>query len=289
VLGALSAVAARVESGDSAPASLHEAAVDFIGAFVDRCHHAKEELIFDVLEGRHDAVSSALLADLRAHHVDARRRLEELRAPAIAGDPAFAERVREYVRLLRLHLAREETELFPRLEEVLGPADLARIEQAWDELETRVAGPAARAALVELADTVASVGDMRPGTPLPRPASAAAVMRPDVPAVAPQDSLARVADIMGRLAIRELPVVENGQLVGIITRRDMEPHLGHFEWTTVATAMTPDPVTVPPDADAAVAASVLLSRAFNAVPVAVGTTLLGMLGRADLLRLLAAR
>jgi CBS domain-containing protein len=287
VLGALTVVADRLESAGAVPTSLLEAAIDFIAGFVDGCHHAKENLLFDLLDGRDDVVPPGLLADLRAHHADARRRLAGLRALTVAGDEALARRLRDYVGFMRSHLALEQADLFPRLEAALGPAEVARIEVVWNELEERVAGPAARAALVELADTVARAAAASDGNPPPRPTTAAGIMRPDVPAVAPQDSLARAADVMARLEIRELPVVEDGRLVGIITRRDMEPHLGHFEWTAVGVAMTSDPVTVHPDAAAATVASLLLARAFNAVPVALGTSLLGMVGRADLLRLFA--
>lgn len=111
-------------------------------------------------------------------------------------------------------------------------------------------------------------------------------MRAQRHAVRPEDSLARARAIMDTLGTREVPVVDAGTLVGILVRSDLEPHHGHFEWTPVRAAMTPDPVTVAPDTAAAAAARMLIERAFNGLPVTVGSALVGMLRRSDLLRLL---
>ncbi len=113
------------------------------------------------------------------------------------------------------------------------------------------------------------------------------VVRPRRVALAPGDSLARAADLMESLGARELPVVDGSDLVGILTQSDLQPHRGHYEWTTVRAAMTPDPVTVEPETPVRAVARLLLARSFNSVPVTTGRVLLGMIGRSDLLRLLA--
>jgi CBS domain-containing protein len=92
---------------------------------------------------------------------------------------------------------------------------------------------------------------------------------------------------MESLGARELGVVEGGVLTGILTRTDMEPHRGHWEWTPVRTAMTPDPVHVAADAPIGAVAALLLEHGFNSVPVVAEGRLLGIARRADLLRVLA--
>ena len=116
--------------------------------------------------------------------------------------------------------------------------------------------------------------------------TAGEVMRSQPHSVSPDDSLARAAELMGILGTRELPVVMGRRVVGVLTRTDMEPYRGHYEWTTVRAAMTPDPVTVRPDTPVRAVAGVL-ERGFNSVPVTHDGELVGMIARSDLVRLLA--
>jgi len=113
-------------------------------------------------------------------------------------------------------------------------------------------------------------------------------MRAKPSTVSPDDSIARAAELMRSLAIRELPVVEERALVGIVTRTDLEPYRGHFEWTAVRTAMTAAPVVVAPETPAVDVAGLLVARGFNAVPVAERGELVGVISRGDILRGLVA-
>lgn len=132
------------------------------------------------------------------------------------------------------------------------------------------------------------VGDPGGGsTDRPREQVARQVMRPATTTVGPADSLARGLRLMESLGTRELPVTDGRVLVGILTRVDLEPYRGHFEWTTVAVAMSHDPVTIGPDAPIDDVVKLLLEHGFNSVPVCAGGELLGMIARADLLRALA--
>ena len=113
------------------------------------------------------------------------------------------------------------------------------------------------------------------------------VMRTGVPFVAPTDRLAQVLELMTRFGVRELPVVDGGVVVGIVTRSDLDPYVGQLEWTTVGLAMTAQPRTVEPDDPIAAVAKALLEGNFNGIPVVVDRTLAGMISRHDLLRMLA--
>lgn len=114
----------------------------------------------------------------------------------------------------------------------------------------------------------------------------AQMMRSGEPTLAPGETLTRAMKVMASLDVRELPVTRDGALVGILAYRDLAPFVGHFEWTTVQQAMTPDPVRVTPDTLVGVAARLLLEHRFNCLPVANKSSLIGMIGRGDLLRLL---
>jgi CBS domain-containing protein len=67
----------------------------------------------------------------------------------------------------------------------------------------------------------------------------------------------------------------------------MEPFRGHYEWTPVRAAMTPDPLALDASAPISTAARHLLENGFNSLPVTSEGVLLGMIARSDLLRVLA--
>jgi acetoin utilization protein AcuB len=89
------------------------------------------------------------------------------------------------------------------------------------------------------------------------------------------------------LKIRQAPVVDKGRLAGIVTDRDLrlavvetlsEPGL------TVASVMTPDPVTVKEDASLKDAAELISKNKFNALPVVSASgELTGVLTTTDIL------
>ncbi len=112
-------------------------------------------------------------------------------------------------------------------------------------------------------------------------------MRAATPTVAPADRLAKAAEIMTTFGVRELPVVDGGRVVGIVTRTDFEPYIGQLEWTVVRLAMTAPAQTIAPDAPVSAVARVLLDGGFNGMPVAVDGVLAGMISRQDLLRMVA--
>ena len=112
-------------------------------------------------------------------------------------------------------------------------------------------------------------------------------MRTTPPTVGPKERLAKAAELMTTFGVRELPVVDDGRLVGIVTRTDFEPYIGQLEWTVVRLAMSSPPQTIAPDAPVSAVAQVLLDGGFNGIPVAVDGILAGMVSRQDLLRMVA--
>src|SRR5262249_23770406 len=151
--------------------------------------------------------------------------------------------------LLRRHIRSEDGNLLPLVERLLSPEDDAAVERAFQQIEERALGSAGSQALVALAGAVVHASD---ALATERPVGgghlvAREIMRPKPGTIAPEESLARAAELMESFRTRELPVVTGRILVGILTRTDMEPYRGHYEWTAVRAAMTRDPVSVAPD------------------------------------------
>ncbi len=122
-------------------------------------------------------------------------------------------------------------------------------------------------------------------------------------AVPPETSLHEALSIMNRDGCRQMPVVDGGRLVGIITDRDvrlavnspvLEEDLGLaredvLDGLTVARCMTPDPVTVTSDTSAYEVADLLCLRKFGALPVVDDGELVGIVTVIDYLRHFAAQ
>jgi acetoin utilization protein AcuB len=106
------------------------------------------------------------------------------------------------------------------------------------------------------------------------------VMTPDPITVAPDDSLRLARDRMAEGNFRRLPVVQSGQLIGIVTDRDLRratnsPFVLRERWyddlildqVKVWGAMTANPITVKPDVCLSVAAQLMRDHKIGGLPV----------------------
>ena len=90
------------------------------------------------------------------------------------------------------------------------------------------------------------------------------------------------------------PVADkSGRLVGILTEKDCLRLVaagveGNLPRGSVATFMTPNPETIPPDMDVYFAAGLFLKRDFRRFPVVEDGKLVGAITRFDILRVIRA-
>ncbi|MFD1511521.1 DUF294 nucleotidyltransferase-like domain-containing protein [Lacimonas salitolerans] len=104
---------------------------------------------------------------------------------------------------------------------------------------------------------------------------------------APDQTVTQVAQMMRDRVISSVLVMDGTQLAGIATVHDLTNKVlaeGLDGSIPVAQIMTPDPVTIGPDALGLDALVTLAGRKINHLPVAQGGRIVGMLGRTDLFR-----
>jgi CBS domain-containing protein len=94
-----------------------------------------------------------------------------------------------------------------------------------------------------------------------------------------------VLKILKRTGISGVPVLKDGRLVGIITRKDL---LHKPEENQLALLMTPDPITILPDVTIFEAAKIMSKRNFRRLPVVDNAgVLIGLISVADLVLAIA--
>jgi CBS domain-containing protein len=125
------------------------------------------------------------------------------------------------------------------------------------------------------------------------------IMSTDVEVVERNDHLRMVEERMAARQLRHLPVVEQGELVGLVTQRDlfkaaMSSAMGYGEKAQkaflqsvrVKEIMIYPVVTVTPEASVAEAADVMMQRGIGCLPVVEREKLVGIVTKTDLLRCL---
>jgi CBS domain-containing protein len=111
------------------------------------------------------------------------------------------------------------------------------------------------------------------------------------------DDLSAVEALMAAKKLRHVPVLEDGELVGLISQRDlfkamMSSTMGYGEkaqkaylhTVRVKEIMTDPVVTVASDLSIGEAARLMLQQGIGCLPVVDGTALVGIVTKTDLLR-----
>jgi acetoin utilization protein AcuB len=109
-------------------------------------------------------------------------------------------------------------------------------------------------------------------------------MTSDPVTVSPEDTLATAHAKMEAGTFRQLPVVANEKVIGIITDRDIREHRRQMRITKVSEVMTENVLTITPKMPLADAAQILLKHKFGGLPVVAGEKLIGIITVTDFLR-----
>jgi acetoin utilization protein AcuB len=127
------------------------------------------------------------------------------------------------------------------------------------------------------------------------------IMTRDPLTVAPSDTIGQADELMYENKIRQLPVVERHELVGIITDRDIRSFLSGSLFATpeereralaakVVSIMTTEPITASPEDDLRDTVEVLVNEKIGGIPVVdEAEGLVGIVTYVDVLRWLLDR
>ena len=127
------------------------------------------------------------------------------------------------------------------------------------------------------------------------------LMTNDPLTVGPAETVGKADELMAENNIRQVPVVNGRELVGIVTDRDVRAFLSDALLdkpeareralkTSVGDIMTTEPLFISPDDDLKDAVEILIEQKFGAIPVVdAAEGLIGIVSYVDVLRLYLER
>ena len=156
-LDALDRKITQLESGATPDRPYFEKAVTFLRTFADKCHHGKEEaLLFKTMVDRGFPLQGGPIAVMLSEHDVGRafvRGMAEA-AATVGTDPGAPKRIiengRGFIQLLRGHIDKENTILFPMADHVLSPEDQTRLEKEFERFEAEETGAGIHEASLKL-------------------------------------------------------------------------------------------------------------------------------------------
>lgn len=142
VLDAAEAAADHLDRGGTVRPGFFLDTSAFIAGFADGCHHHKEEgVLFPAMQRGGLPGEGGPIPVMLREHEEGRSLARAIREWALRlerGDPAradLARYVRSYVDLLRGHIAKEDTVLFPMAEMMLTPEAAREVIRGFDRVE----------------------------------------------------------------------------------------------------------------------------------------------------------
>jgi len=176
VLAVLEAAAVLDEAGTPVARSRVSELGEFFKGFADTCHHGKEEdVLFRIMTEvgfpRDRGPIAVMLAEheLGREHVRALRAIGAGKGPLTAAErSSFASHAKAFAPLLRQHIAKEDSVLYPMALQAIPAATLDAMAEQFEQFEATITGAGEHERLHALADTlVAAFPEVAPCVPSP--------------------------------------------------------------------------------------------------------------------------
>lgn len=162
VLTTLETAAVRLQKGEAVRPGFFVDAADFIKGFADGCHHKKEEgVLFTALVDAGLPKQVGPVAVMLAEHDQGRAYTRGMRAAAkrlFEGDKAARGEVVSnalgYVELLRQHIGKEDSVLFPMAGEMIPPDQQVALVDRFETIEHEETGEGVHEKYLALAEAL---------------------------------------------------------------------------------------------------------------------------------------
>ncbi len=143
VLACLDRMADAFEEAGALDAKVAGDALEFLRTYADRLHHGKEEAnLFPAMEERGIPREVGPTAVMRQEHDIGRGLVRDMGAAVEGKDLAgFVAAARDYVGLLREHIAKEDQILFPMADSIIPAGEQEGLLDAFQRVEERDIGP----------------------------------------------------------------------------------------------------------------------------------------------------
>jgi hemerythrin-like domain-containing protein len=130
--------------------------INFLKLFADKCHHGKEEgLLFPAMEALQPPNLNGPIQQMLFEHTEGRKYIA-LMAESISDnllkEAGFITAATGYIRLLRTHIEKENTILFPMGDRLLPASEQSRLLEDFEKFEAEVMGPGIHEKLHKMLD-----------------------------------------------------------------------------------------------------------------------------------------
>lgn len=144
ILDLLTVAVERVEAGKLLPPGFLPWAIDFIFRFAHRYHDAKEEdVLFPMLQERRIAREGNAIDVILQEHARSRIFAQRMYEALLEDDDAsLLKATADYVALLRQHITKENTALFPMADDCIPTDDDRAMVEQFRSIERDNGGPA---------------------------------------------------------------------------------------------------------------------------------------------------
>ncbi len=156
-LNILEQMANRVKQSETADTKDIVAMLNFLRLFADKCHHGKEEgLLFPAMEKVGIPNEKGPIGQMLREHTQGRQYIAEMGA-SVSDDILQADKFESaatgYINLMRAHIEKENTILFPMGDKMLPHEVQERLLRQFEEFEEEVMGKGTHEKLHEMLDS----------------------------------------------------------------------------------------------------------------------------------------